>query len=553
LTHAAANETVVAGVGLEPTVLPRAADVSPYDPQPSIRTPSKYAWPYVGAGNTRHNSTFMPPHRSGSAAVRMSWDRMTRRVRWLLTNNSWVKRLTELLTQHVIGDGISVYSAAIDHVPIEDFAGDILNHQLFRFGDESDEAFDFWAQRYADVERRKTLAEMQTLAGRELFGVGNVLWLKCAKRTPERVPTPTVCWQVLEAEQLDRTQDRPAGPGQNRISNGIEYASDGEPIAYHLYDVHPYDDGFGQSAAAARSRRVPAARVIHLALTSRASQDFGAPLANLLMDSVNDLDWLIGHELTSVAILAGLTLALRESDEAAELGFEGTESQQTIDPALLGLGDLPTVREIGLSSGSVARLGKDESIEVIESKNRPNLNVVEFGEHLFNYMSMAFGCSFHRALGNPKGASFASLRAMMADDRAMSRPLTRMVGWRLGHRIRRDHDQQLAALGGYRSVEVGEYSRSIRVYQDYEVQGPPAQNLTDLESVKTSRARIESGLSTLRLECALLNLNFRAVLRQLALEKSLTAALGLALNFSTGGGGPTLERSTTAAGGEASL
>jgi hypothetical protein len=56
-------------------------------------------------------------------------------------------------------------------------------------------------------------------------------------------------------------------------------------------------------------------------------------------------------------------------------------------------------------------------------------------------------------------------------------------------------------------------------------------------------------MSTLRRECALYNMNWRSVLRQLALEKSVTAALGLALNFSSGGGGGTLDRSTTDAGG----
>jgi hypothetical protein len=285
-------------------------------------------------------------------------------------------------------------------------------------------------------------------------------------------------------------------------------------------------------------------------LTTRPSQDFGEPLANLSVQPAKDTDWLTEHTLTKAAIVAGLTLALKEAAETQELSFDGDNTAwgSIVDPSLVGY-DVPSVREIGLASGAIATLGPDEDVKVIESAHTPNLNVVEFSEFLFNQMSMAHGVSFHRALGNPKGASFAALRAMMSDDAAMARPLTRMIGFKLGERLRARHDEQLAALGGYKTVEVGEYLRRKRIYQSYEVQGPPPQHLTQSEDVKASRARIESGMSTLRRECALYNMNWRSVLRQLALEKSVTAALGLALNFSSGGGGGTLDRSTTDAGG----
>jgi hypothetical protein len=61
--------------------------------------------------------------------------------------------------------------------------------------------------------------------------------------------------------------------------------------------------------------------------------------------------------------------------------------------------------------------------------------------------------------------------------------------------------------------------------------------------------RIACGLSTLRIECGLLGLSYRRVLRQLAVERDLAAALKLALDFSNGGG-QAQERTTTDAQGQ---
>jgi capsid protein len=57
---------------------------------------------------------------------------------------------------------------------------------------------------------------------------------------------------------------------------------------------------------------------------------------------------------------------------------------------------------------------------------------------------------------------------------------------------------------------------------------------------------IRTGQSTLRRECALRGLNYRAVLRQLAVEGELTRALGVVLDFSSGGGQAAQQTTTTA-------
>ena len=518
------NETILAGAGIEPIVL-RANDSA-------RRTPSRtYHPPYSGATITRNNYDFMPPHRSGDGAIRESWDLLTRRVRWMVENEPLMRRMVHLLGQHVVGEGIAAFSAAIDHVPLSsESSGSLIDHPLFRFGDESDMRFDRWAEDYADVERQKSLWELQLLSAQEVFGAGNSLWLECRKRSAANMPT--LCYQLLEAEQLDRCMDRPASPGRNRISNGIEYDPTNEPVAYWLFDAHPYDDTFA-AALTTRSRRIPAARVAHLYLPSRSSQHFGASLANCALQTCKDADWLVGHELTAAALAAGLTLVINESDETRAVSMD-TEDD-SLRPSCYGEEGIPHVGEVGLTSGTVARLGEKEKLEVVESK-RPGPLIEPFVRFLSNRVSMSGNMSWHRFTGDPTGASFATLRAMINDDRAMALPITYAFGRKIAVRPRKQHDRLCAGLGLFTSCSAQDYLRDEWIYQEYDVLGPPLRNLNPVEDAESAKSRISAGLSTLRIECALLGLSYRRVMRQLAVERDLAAALRLALDFSHGGG-----------------
>ena len=517
-------------------------------------TAAKY-WPhYTGATTEKRNFDFQPPHRSGNQAVRDSWDLLVRRLRWAIDNTYMLRRAVDMMVQLAVGDGLAVFFAGLPEIRAGQEPGALLDDPLFRFGEESDKAFERWADEYADSERRRSWWEMQTTSAKDLFGTGNSLWLKVVRPAPAGISP--VCWQLLEFEQLDTSRTQEARGDQPRINQGIEYNVYGEPVAYWLYDAHPYDDysasffGAG-SLASHQARRVPASRVVHLALTTRASQSVGVGIGNILLQPSHDEDWLTGHELTSAAIAAGLTILIRESEnEDGSVNFD-TEANELAEPAAYGDNDqdgVPHISEVGLTAGTVARVKADdkESVEVIESK-RPSQNVEPFARFLMNRASMAAGLSYHRYTGNPAGASFATLRAMINDDRAMSEPLTDALGIRVARRCRKVHDGTLAALGRFRSVTAEQYGANLLTYQDWDVLGPPIRHLNPMEDVQAAAAKIRTGLSTLRRECGLLGLNYRAVLRQLAVEGNLTRALGVVLDFSSGGGQAAKQTTTTEA------
>ena len=533
---------IVAGAGIEPTAV---TSNTPAPNLPAVRTRqlrvrgTATTPHYRGAVDDKFSFDFQPPHRSGNAAVRESWDKLTRRMRWLIDNTYMIKRAVAMMTQLVVGEGIKTFFGGVGERPIDAKPEWVFNDPLFQFGDESDDMYERWAERYADCERRRSLYEMQLTSAGDLFGTGNTLWLKVHRPAPRGVCP--ISWQLLEAEQLDDSKDQPQTDKQNRIENGIEYNRYGEKVAFHLFDSHPYDYYMGSiSSLRGHSDRIPANRVIHQALTTRSSQSFGISFANILMQPARDEDWLVGHELTSAALASGLTLLLKEANnEDGSIDFN-TDENTLSEPAAYGDNmneGVPHLSEVGLTAGTVARVSAEdgEDVQIVESK-RPNKDVEPFVRFLMNRASMASNLSYHRFTGNPTGASFAVLRAMINDDRSMSQPLTNALGRSMGSQVRRVHDGMQVALGRYRHVTAADYSRDLPTYQDYDVLGPPLRLLNPIEDIKAARMRISSGLSTLRRECGLLGLPYRRVLRQLAVEKDLGLAFGLALDFSMGGG-----------------
>jgi lambda family phage portal protein len=516
---------------------------------------AKYTPHYSGATIEKRNFDFQPPHRSGNSAVRDSWDLLVRRLRWAIENTYMLRRAVDLMTQLVVGQGLNVFYAGLPELRAGADPGAIVDDPLFRFGDEADRQFERWAQEYADSERRRTWYEMQTTSAKDLFGTGNSLWLKVVRPAPAGISP--VCWQLLEFEQLDTSRTEESRDGKNRIDQGIEYNEYGEAVAYYLYDAHPYDDYAGSWYGGGRfsafeARRVPASRVVHLALTTRASQSVGVGIGNILLQPSHDEDWLTGHELTGAALAAGLTILIRESEnDDGSLNFD-TGGNEVSEPAAYGDNDgegVPHISEVGLTAGTVARVrGTEENVEVVESK-RPNKDIEPFARFLMNRASMAANLSYHRYTGNPSGASFATLRAMINDDRSFTEPVTDALGIRIGKRCRKVHDGTQAALGRFRTVTAAEYGRDLATYQDWDVLGPPIRHLNPMEDVQAAAARIRCGLSTLRRECGLLGLNYRAVMRQLAVEGSLSRALGVVLDFGSGGGGAPSQTTTTEAGG----
>ena len=203
--------------------------------------------PYKGAWVSKLNNHWIPSHHSGDDAIGSSWDLLTSRVRDRVRNDPVLTKALSALQTLVVGTGLQSFSEASDLTE-----GD---ERLETFEMESDTWFERWASDEADAEGEHSFYEMQRIAFSDEVEVGNALWLEVILNDPGR--TVPLAYQLLEYEQVDRTQDRDAelsrrGKGRrfNRISNGIEYDSRGRKVAYYVYDAHQFDPHTGQSSVA---------------------------------------------------------------------------------------------------------------------------------------------------------------------------------------------------------------------------------------------------------------------------------------------------------------
>lgn len=483
---------------------------------------------YRWARLDRRTQAFQPAARSGDAAIYESHDLMNRRIRDQVRNNAQAKRIVEALTDLVIGTGIQTFSSPFD--PWMDLTS--LNmaelDEGLQFALESDDLFEEWFNdpTQFDVAGKLSGPDMQRLAFSECVNVGDTLILRCQRNEPGRIMP--LCYQVIEREQLDISQDRPARPGQNKIVNGVELDATGREVAFHIFDAHPNDD-FSPFASTTTSTRVPADRVFHCYLFRRPSQSVGASWLDAIGQSSFDRDKFIGSEIATAAKAALLALiAKREHPYQGTLGLETDDTSATDD-----YGN----EEVRLGSSPIAvEVGVNESVEMIESA-RPTNTANNFIDILDHDIAGGGGISYYTLTGRFEKSNYTGFRGAMLMEDAHVRPLQNWFGSRQVLPIRRAFNVQAAARGLYQTVSPREFVRDLRRYQRFDAIGAGRQLLDPLKETDAATGKLRSGLTTLKIECARQGLHWIKVLRQLAVERRIAEALGVLLDFSKGEGG----------------
>lgn len=489
-----------------------------------LSTQEAYRW----ARLDRRTQAYQPPARSGDAAIYESHDLMNRRIRDQVRNTAQAKKIVESLTDLVIGTGIQTFSSPFD--PWMDLTS--LNMQELdeglQFALESDDLFEEWFNEPAQFDAAGKLSgpDMQRLAFSECVNVGDAIILRCQRNEPGRI-TP-LCYQIIEREQLDTTQDRPARPGQNKIVNGVELDATGREVAFHIFDAHP-DDDFSPFASTTTSTRVLADRVFHIYLFRRPSQSVGASWLDAVGQSSFDRDKFIGAEIATAAKAALLALIVkREHPYQGTLGLETDDDSATDDYGNeeVRLGSSPIAAEVGIN----------EDVAMIES-TRPTNTANNFIDILDHDIAGGGGISYYTLTGRFEKSNYTGFRGAMLMEDAHVRPLQNWFGARQVLPIRRAFNVQAAGRGLYQTVTPREFARDLRRYQRFDAIGAGRQLLDPLKETDAATAKLRSGLTTLKIECARQGLHWIKVLRQMAVERRIAEALGVMLDFSKGEGG----------------
>lgn len=466
---------------------------------------------YEGQRINRHTKRWLPINRSGDAALIDNFWLMLSRLRDLGRNDVWTKAARNKTVRRTLGACGITTKANVKANP--------------EFCREADEKFEYWCDYEADASNKMTWSQMQRQALNEYIQAGEVLLITSARGGLNREGEPRsipLCYQILECEQIDDTRHQPYPDAQgNRLIRGVELDKTNAPVAYHLWQVHPY--GLEAGGRGSYSYRLAANRVRHLFNPERPSMTRGASNIAASMSILNDLKWLVGNELMKSFIQSIFTVAIkREYGQGAGLGINNDDPDGSTDTA-----GNPLER---LGSGVIADLGPNDEVETIQSNGGGGPHFESFVKLLL--MSAAAGCdmSYIGLSGDYSATNFSSARAAGNDDFDFVECLQEDFSLNPVLSIRREWTRQMALLGRFSTVSPATFQAAPNRWLAAEAHCPGRKQIDpDKESLAAIK-RIASGLSTWRIECAKLGLDWRDVFGQLQVEWQALADMGMAFD-----------------------
>lgn len=185
--------------------------------------------------------------------------------------------------------------------------------------------------------------------------------------------------EVFEADLVPMTFDE-----GERIRQGVERNAWGRPVAYYSYKGNPLEGatpfGFGSQDL----KRIPADKVIHVALRDRIGQMRGITEFASVIGRLEDIKDYEDSERIAAKVAAALTAFVKKTNPE---GYDpsNTEKDENGDP--IG-------RDLRLQPGMIIDgLAVGEEIGLIDS-TRPNPNVVTFRQGQLRAVAAGVGASY---------------------------------------------------------------------------------------------------------------------------------------------------------------
>ncbi len=248
---------------------------------------------YDGA-NQKNISWFTNSSSSANAETLMSLEILRSRARDLSRNNAYAARTITSIASNTIGTGIV--------------------HQFKNFDNA---VWKKWSESTdCDAHGLHTFNGLQNLIMREIVEAGECLVQKIhSGYNKKNIPLKL---RVIESEYLDMNKNGFYN-GSNYISQGIEFNSLGQRVAYWIYPYRPENDlGFRHSSV-----RIPENEIIHVFRCDRAGQSRGITWLSAVMMEFRNLDNYQAAELKRREVSACFAAFIRYTDELPE-AIKGT-------------------------------------------------------------------------------------------------------------------------------------------------------------------------------------------------------------------------------------
>jgi lambda family phage portal protein len=444
-----------------------------------------------------------------------SWD--------LYRDNPSCRKIVRSLEAKVIGKGmhpesLAMYADGTPNVPFRE------------------RAMQLWEQLQSGFDARGlpgkgglTMGCQQRLAFRSVVLSGDTLYrikpISSAEQSRRNLPIAIVlqlvdtCRLASESEILQSSL-----PDGHRVFRGIELNANDERVAYWVKNTLISD----AANAPATATRVPIDKIGHLFMEEDIDELRGVPWFSSAILRARRTDDLEYNVLTASAMASCMVATYSKPTGATKLGLnQGSEyNSNSADGSDLTDSDGNTINKI--QPGMVVNKGKDGSFELL-SPNQPNMNPEAFVQHLQRGTAAALpGTKASTVTGDYRNSSFSSERS--ADNDCW--PEIQIVQeWFASHYCQPIWETILrtAVFEGYFDgiVSAEEFQSSPEMFSAANWQGPVALSINPKDDVKAAADRIHAGLSSLQMECAKINVNWRDVLNDIAELYEVAEAKGI--------------------------
>jgi len=292
----------------------------------------------------------------------------------------------------------------------------------------------------------------------------------------------------------------------NFLFRGIEFNANEERVAYWIKNTSIVASANTPTTAT----RVPIDKLGHLYFEEDIDQSRGTPWFASLILRARRTDDLEYNVLTASAMASCVVAKYSKPTGSGKLGLNANASNDDLTDT-----DGNTISKI--QPGIIVNTGRDGSFDLM-SPNQPNMNPEAFVQHLQRgTASGVAGTKASTVTGDYRNSSFSSERS--ADNDCW--PEIQIVQeWFASQYCQPIWETILraAVFEGYfgDTVTIEEFQDDPNRFCAAAWQGPVALSINPKDDAAAAAARIKNGQSSLQMECAKVNVNWRDVLNDIA-------------------------------------
>jgi lambda family phage portal protein len=361
---------------------------------------------YEGAAIGRRTSSWKALHTSENAELMFAIRPLRDRARELARNTPHAARMLDVLTAHIIGNGI---------IPVSSTGKDKWDNLV-------NQLFADW-QEVCDITEMMDFYTMQTLATRAMIESGEVVIRLIDRPLENGLPVPLQL-QILESDYIDQFRDGIYGTqgiggdlgalAGKELANALRRSRLGVALGDHdrflglwLFRNHPGELNTIWQAPYT-SDLVSADQLIHMFKILRPGQVRGVPWMAPILTTARDLADFLDAANVKARIEACFSAFITNDDSTIPL----------FDPAQAGTLQVadysnPNASQTTLEPGMMKELRSGQDIKFAAPTSTSQIEPIM----MFDLQAMAsgVGCTYDQVTGDLRQANYSSLRAGKLD------------------------------------------------------------------------------------------------------------------------------------------